>query len=210
MRKKNDLPFYALSKGYVLVPKHLLNYRFNQKVESFSYLEAFLMLVANVNFEDRDVTIKGETFVCHRGESFLSVASWAKMFNWTTGKTRWFFDKMEKENLVSSTRLNYKLKSIAVVDYDLWTGKPGTISNMRVKSQDRMMEFYDKYHEVTGLRRVDIGLVRAEWKKLTNEEKNVAIENIENYNESLKCRDFLKSANKYLKAKSFYDEGVNY
>jgi hypothetical protein len=112
MINKKNLPFNALNKGYVLVPKHLLNYRFNQKDESFSYLEAFLMLITNVNFEDRDVTIKGETFVCKRGESFLSVASWAKMFNWTTGKTRWFFDRMEKENLIRSTLLNYKLISI--------------------------------------------------------------------------------------------------
>jgi hypothetical protein len=209
MINKKNLPFNALNKGYVLVPKHLLNYRFNQKDESFSYLEAFLMLVTNVNFEDRDVTIKGETFVCKRGESFLSVASWAKMFHWTTGKTRWFFDRMEKENLIRSTLLNYKLKSIAVVDYDLWTGKPGPISNMRVKSEDQLREFYEKYHEITGLRKVDIGLVRREWKNLSKEDKEAAINNIENYRGSVKVEDFVKSASKYLKAKSFYDEGVN-
>ncbi|WP_321517322.1 hypothetical protein [uncultured Bacteroides sp.] len=209
MTKKNNLPFNALNKGYVLVPKHLLNYRFNQKDESFSYLEAFLMLITNVNFEDRDVTIKGETFVCKRGESVLSVASWAKMFNWTTGKTRWFFDRMEKENLISSTLLNYKMKSIAVIDYDLWTGKPSQITNMRVKNEDRLLEFYEKYHETTGLRKVDIGLVRREWKKLSKEEKEAAIKNIENYRDSVSCKEFVKSASSYLKAKSFYDQDVN-
>ena len=209
MTNKKNLPFNALNKGYVLVPKYLLNYRFNQKDESFSYLEAFLMLITNVNFEDRNVTIKGETFVCKRGESVLSVASWAKMFNWTTGKTRWFFDRMEKENLIRSTLLNYKLKSIAVIDYDLWTGKPGPISNMRVKNEDRLMEFYEKYHEITGLRKVDIGLVRREWKKLSKEEKEVAIKNIENYRDSVSCKEFVKSAGSYLNAKSFYDQDVN-
>jgi hypothetical protein len=209
MIKKNNLPFNALNKGYVLVPKHLLNYRFNQKDESFSYLEAFLMLITNVNFEDRDVTIKGETFVCKRGESVLSVASWAKMFNWTTGKTRWFFDRMEKENLIRSTLLNYKLKSIAVVDYDLWTGKPSQITNMTIKNEDQLLEFYEKYHEITGLRKVDIGLVRREWKKLSKEDKEAAIKNIENYRDSVKCKEFVKSATNYLKAKSFYDQDVN-
>jgi len=209
MKKDNYLPFNALNKGYILVPKHLLNYRFNQKDESFSYLEAFLMMVINVNFEDREVTIKRKTFVCERGESFLSVPSWAKLFNWSVSKTRWFFDRMEKENLVSYTFLSHNLKKILVVDYDLWTGKPGKITNMRVKNEDRLMEFYEIYHEITGLRKVDIGLVRREWKKLTVEEKEAAINNIESYCELVKCRDFVKSASNYLKAKSFYDEGVN-
>ena len=35
MKKDNYLPFNALKKGYILVPKHLLNYKFSQKDESF-------------------------------------------------------------------------------------------------------------------------------------------------------------------------------
>lgn len=210
MKKDNYLPFNALKKGYILVPKHLLNYRFSQKDESFSYLEAFLMMVASVNFEDKEITIKRKTFVCQRGESFLSIPSWAKLFNWSVSKTRWFFDRMEKENLINYIHLGHDLRKILVVDYDLWTGKPGKITNMREKKEDRLMEFYEKYHEITMLRKVDLGLVRAEWKKLTAKEKEAAINNIQNYRDSIVCTDFYKSASKYLKAKSFYDEGVNY
>ena len=209
MKKDKYLPFNALTKGYVLVPKSLLAYKFSRKDSSFSYLEAFLMVLTKVNYDDKEAKIKGETITCKRGESFLSFANWAKTLNWTIGKVRWFFRKMEEEKLVSITPLKYGLKSIRVIDFDLWTGKPSLISNMKVKNEDLFIQFWEKYHEITQLRKVDIGLARKEWNKLASKDKKAAINNIEDYCEIVGKRAFFKSAANYLRAKCFYDEGVD-
>lgn len=167
------------------------------------------MVLSHVNYEDKEVKVKGGTITCKRGESFLSFANWAKTLNWTIGKVRWFFRKMEEEKLVSITPLKYGLKSIRVIDFDLWTGKPSLISNMKVKNEDLFIQFWEKYHEITQLRKVDIGLARKEWNKLAPKDKKAAINNIEDYCEIVGKRAFFKSAANYLRAKCFYDEGVD-
>jgi len=92
---QNDhLPFEALTSGYVLIPKKLLTYNFNNRDTSMSYMEAFLTVLAIINFADIEVAINGDKLMCKRGQSLLSFPSRAKLFNWTVGKTHCFFRKM--------------------------------------------------------------------------------------------------------------------
>lgn len=207
--KNDNLPFAASSKGYVLIPKMLLIYHLNQRNTNISFLDAFLLVLTNVNFEDREVKINGKTVICHRGESLKSAASWARVFNWKIGKTRNFFKRLEEEKMISINPLNSNYNSIQVINYDLWTGKSSKIVNMKPKKGNLFTEFYDKYHEITGLRKVDRGLAQKEWYLLSEKEMKAAIDNIENYCIRTQNKEFFKSAYKYLRAKSFYDEGVD-
>ena len=215
------LPFGALTSGYVLIPKKLLTYNFNNRDTSLSYLEAFLTVLAKVNFADNEATISGHKIMCKRGESLLSYPSWAKLFNWTLGKTRCFFRKMVKEKLIAIIPVMYRVKLIKVTDYDALTGKRKTAKNMaaedvcapeiskaeKIAQKDqKFYQFWDAYHRTTGLEANDIGMAIILWKRLTKDEKELAINKIEPYCRRINNTQFYKTAVNYLKAKCFYNE----
>jgi len=216
-----NLPFEALTSGYVLIPKKLLTHNFNKRDTSLSYLEAFLTVLATVNFADREITINGVQLTCKRGESVLSYPSWANLFNWTQGKTRRFFSKMVRENLIAITPVKYGMKIVQVLDYDVLTGKRKTTKitageeagdkelSKAVKAARKDQKFYlfwNTYHQTTGLEANDVGLAILIWKRFTKEEKDLAITKIEPYCRRINNKQYYKTAVNYLKAKSFYNE----
>ncbi|WP_321517161.1 hypothetical protein [uncultured Bacteroides sp.] len=215
------LPFGALTSGYVLIPKKLLTYNFNKRDTSLSYLEAFLTVMATVNYADNEATIGGHKMMCKRGESLLSYPSWAKLFNWTTSKTRSFFKKMVKERLIAIIPVMYGVKLIQVIDYDGLTGKrkstkkkaaedvctPENYNAEKIARKDQKFYlFWDAYHRATGLEANDIGMAMIIWKRLTKDEKELAIIKIEPYCRRINNTLFYKTAVNYLKAKCFYNE----
>jgi len=204
--KNEQLPFQALTKGYVLLPKNLLMYSLNQKENNLTYFDAFLMVLTKVNYKDNTAVIRGCTVECKRGESLLSCNSWAQLFNWTTGKTRRFFSKMAKENLISSSPVKYGMKRIKVVDYDLWTGKTSHNADLKSRCEEQFKVFWNEYHEITQLPKMNIGDARKEWKKLSQKERDLAIGKIYSYCESVGIRTYFKNAGNYLKGQCFYNE----
>jgi len=202
------MPFEALSKGYVLIPKRLLTYSLNQKDKSLSYLEAFLMVITRVNYEDQEVNIKDSVILCKRGESFLSFANWAKLFNWTVGKTRCFFSKMVKENLISMHHIKYGMKCIKVIDYDIWTGKPEKNPNINNLKTEQFKVFWEEYHKITKLSKKDIGAAERAWARLPKKERDLAIEKIHNYCKSTDTTKYFQRADIYLINKCYFNEGL--
>jgi len=221
LMQNNNLPFEALTSGYVLIPKKLLTHNFNNRDTNMSYLEAFLTVLATVNFADREVAINGDKLMCKRGESLLSYPSWAKLFNWTVGKTRCFFRKMVRENLIAIIPVKYGVKIVQVINYDVLTGKGKTtkkkveeeagnpeISKAEIiaRKDQKFYLFWNKFHQATGLEANDIGLAILIWKRLTKEEKELAITKIEPYCRRINNKQFYKTAVNYLKAKCFFNE----
>lgn len=211
MTKKNEeLPFYALSQGYILLPKALLKDSFFMANNEFSYLEAFLMLLCKVNYKDDVVTIRGYKFECKRGETAISFLRWGTIFGWGRHKTRSYFTKIEKMNLiriVPTERDNICI--IKIVDYDLWTSKPREDWTQRKSKSEELFEvFWNQFHEVTQTPKRDIGSARREWKKLTVSEKNTAIKSIYPYYMGLEDTRFIKRACNYLRDKSFLNEEI--
>lgn len=70
-------------------------------------------------------------------------------------------------------------------------------------------KFWDKYHEVTGQKKTDLQASLKHWKKLTKTEKQLAIDNIKPYFNSLPVYSTgrpIKKARTYLGDKNFNDE----
>ena len=68
--------------------------------------------------------------------------------------------------------------------------------------------FWDKYHLITKRKKEDKEATITKWNKLTKKEKQKAIDNIQNYYNSLKDKEYSKKARTYLSAKNFNDEFV--
>lgn len=209
-KKHEELPFYALSQGYILLPKALLKDSFFMGNNEFSDLEAFLMLLCKVNYEDNVVTIRGYKFDCKRGETAISFLKWGSIFGWGRCKTRYFFAKLEKMNLIRIVPTKrYNIFIIQIVDYDLWTSKPREDWKQRKSKSEELFEvFWNQFHEVTQTPKRDIGSAKREWTKLTVSEKNTAIKSIYPYYMGLQDTRFTKRACNYLRDKSFLNEEI--
>ncbi|WP_321437466.1 hypothetical protein [uncultured Bacteroides sp.] len=204
------LPFDALTCGYILIPKKLLMTILNQREKDISYLEAFLIVLTKVNYMDTNICIRGRHLICNRGESYLSFTSWAELFKWKRGKTRRFFEKMEKDNMIRVIKTGLtNISCIQVVDYDLWTNKlTDEWTKRKSKNDDLFNQFWNEFHEVTQTPKRDIGAARRAWNKLSAKEKKLAIENVYSYYMGLNDTRFTKRAYSYLRDQSFLNEEI--
>ena len=69
--------------------------------------------------------------------------------------------------------------------------------------------FWNQYHDITSMPKTDKDPAFKHWKKLTDTERNLAIEKITDYYDSVENKKYVKKARTYLADKSFNDEHVN-
>ncbi|MGH6688148.1 hypothetical protein ACRFAY_16050 [Bacteroides hominis] len=92
------------------------------------------------------------------------------------------------------------------MDYELWTGHERAYQPGHSATDKSFRTFWEKYHEETRVEKVNIGRARREWKKLSEHERNIAIENINEYYEHLRDIRYCKQAAMYLSDKAFLNE----
>ena len=208
--KKNILPYDALTKGYILVPKALLIEALNQRESEFTYLEAFLMVLTKVNYKDSIANIRTCNVECKRGESLMSFVKWAGLFHWKRHKTRRFFTKIEQKKLVEIIPTNMSgITRVKVVNYDLWTSKPAeNWEHKKTYSEEMFEKFWDEFHETTMTRKREIGAARKEWTKLSEKERKMAVEQIYSYYMGVDDTRYIKRACNYLRDKSFLNDEI--
>ena len=206
----NTLPFNALKLGYILLPKAMLNEAFAMTNYEFSDFEALMMILTKVNYRDAVANIRGCKINCLRGDTIISFEKWGSIFHWKRHKTREFFTRMEKMNLLRIMPTEkHNCFIIRVVNYDLWASKPtGDWEEKRTKSEEMFEKFWDEYHEVTQTRKRSIGAARREWGKLQESERKMAIKNIYPYYMGLDDIRFIKLGSNYLRDKSFLNDEI--
>lgn len=75
------------------------------------------------------------------------------------------------------------------------------------KIKDGIFEkYWDEYHKITGKIKTDKEATEKYWKKLTDEEKQLAIDKIPDYVASISDSKYIKKARTYLADKNFNDE----
>ena len=207
---KNELPYDALTKGYILIPKSLLEDLLEKEATgSLTDIEARLTLLANVNYKDCEADLgNGTAEICPRGDSLQSLLSWAARFGWTKGKTRRFFLRLQKEGMITLLPHPHTTH-LRILDYDLWTGcRREARQRLQEKADEEFEEFWEAYHEKTHTRKVNRGKAEQEWRRLSEKEHKLATERIEDYYYSLRDINYCKQAATYLKDKSFLDEVI--
>ena len=192
-------------KGYILVPKALMESRLADRSKVCSEFEAFMLVLCHVNYRDATFDVYGTDELCKRGESFRSMQTWADMFGWSRAKTRRYFEKLEKINVIMLLA-HKRTTHIRVINYDLWTGVRKDAYKKDPNYEKEFQEFWDYYHETTQMRKVNIARAKKEWSMLTAEERKLAYKNVDNYYYYLTNTRYCKQADSYLKDKSFLDE----
>ena len=81
-----------------------------------------------------------------------------------------------------------------------------TTKQLNNKTTEDFNIFWDSFHEITGKRKTDKTPTFNYWKKLSEEERNLAMQNIKAYFDSVREKKYVKKARTYLADKNFNDE----
>ncbi|EXY87148.1 hypothetical protein M079_5029, partial [Bacteroides fragilis str. 3996 N(B) 6] len=58
-----------LKKGYILIPKSLIEDFLKAGLGTEGYLEAWIRVLALVNYSDTEICVQGNRMICRRGET---------------------------------------------------------------------------------------------------------------------------------------------
>jgi len=100
------------------------------------YAKAWVTILLTVNHEDKKAEIHGEFIMCGRGQSILSLQSWAKLFGrkWSVQKVRTFFDLLKKDEMITTEGLR-KTTRLTVCNYDTYQQEQQTKNTQRTRKQ---------------------------------------------------------------------------
>ena len=97
--------------GWIKIHREITDHWLYKEKRKFSRFEAWNDILLTVNYTEAQTIIKGKLYTVKKGESLLSLDSWAKRWNWDKSSVRRFLTLLQNEtmiNLVSdniSTRL---------------------------------------------------------------------------------------------------------
>lgn len=67
-----------LKKGYILIPKSMIEDFFKTGSQTEGYLEAWIQVLTRVNYSDTEVCVQGNRIVCRRGETVYTYKQWER------------------------------------------------------------------------------------------------------------------------------------
>lgn len=189
------------------------------KNRKFTEFEAWIDLLIEVNYTEKQVPIGNQTILCKRAESINSLNTWAQKWNWNKSKVSRFFKKLSKMNQIRIENVQ-KTTRITICNYDKYQGgrndnetimkrKPTPNNNNNNENNIYAHDFnifWNKYHDITGKLKTDKTPAKKIWDKLNNGEKEKAIANIQSFYDSVDNKRYCKKARTYLSDKNFKDE----
>ena len=194
--------------GYVMIPRDLLLRAFDEHPEAGGDMEAFLRILTYVNYAEAVVKRESKEVVCARGESVISYSQWAEILGWSFGRTRRCFMRLVANGYIEQVEGDCT-SHIRIPAYDVWTGKrkPGTAVDSTVEEAFGL--FWDEYHETTRMPLQNREGELREWKRLSQKDRKMALEHIDDYFFHLRDTKYCRQAMKYLTDKLFQDEYDN-
>jgi len=193
--------------GYIVLPKVALKAHLASKRRIPGDLEAILILLMHVNYSDTVYDIHHKEVCCHRGEAVYNFTQWARFFGWTRPRTVRFFTRMRKEGIIRLISEQQSILHICVVDYDIWTGQNRLAREQKqTLYEQEFLEFWEKYHNTLHVKRRNIGRAQSEWRKLSDEDRRLAIQHIEDFYYSVEDVRFIPQASTYLADKAFLND----
>lgn len=209
MEKTQKLPYDALTKGYILVPKQMVEQLMCHSNDPLSELEAWLVLLTTVNYKDLTCRMGEREYVCKRGESLHSTLYWSSRFRWPRSTTRYFFARLQRQNLIRLIP-HPCTTHLQIVDYELWVGcRTAARSRIAAQTDEAFEVFWKTYHRITQADKVNIARARREWAKLSPEERALATRHIEEYYYHLRNVKYCMQAAAYLSNKAFLNEYID-
>ena len=86
--------------GWIKIHRSIKDHWLYTEKRVFSKFEAWNDILLTVNYSDAQTLIKGKLYNVKRGQSILSLESWAKRWGWEKSSVRRFLKLLESESMV--------------------------------------------------------------------------------------------------------------
>lgn len=106
-------------EGWIKLHRSVLKHWLYTEYRPLTRREAWETILFTVNYEPSKMIIKGQLYDCNRGQSLLSLNSWAEKFVWSIKQVRTFFDLLEKDEMIKVEGLQYTTR-LTVCNYDIY------------------------------------------------------------------------------------------
>lgn len=103
--------------GWIKIHRSIKDHWLYTEKRVFSRFEAWNDILLTVNYSDAQTLIKGKLYNVKRGESILSLDSWAKRWGWEKSSVRRFLKLLENESMVALDSDNVTTR-LTVCNYD--------------------------------------------------------------------------------------------
>ena len=86
--------------GWIKLHRSIKDHWLYTENRVFSKFEAWNDILLSVNFSDAKQVIKGKIYNIKRGESTMSLETWAKRWNWDKSKVRRFLTLLQSDGMI--------------------------------------------------------------------------------------------------------------
>lgn len=111
--------------GWIKLHRSCLDHWLYTEYRPLTRREAWETILFTVNFEPSKSMIKGQLYSCDRGQSLLSLQSWADKFVWSIQQVRTFFKLLENDGMIRLEGLQYTTR-LTVCNYAIYQDQQQT------------------------------------------------------------------------------------
>lgn len=116
-----NLKNYNMS-GWLKLHRQIQENWIYKEKRKFSKLEAWIDIILTVNYSECKTLIKGKLIHVKRGESILSLDSWAIRWNWDKSSVRRFFYLLQQDGMIELKNETVTTR-LTVCKYDSYQGE---------------------------------------------------------------------------------------
>ena len=106
-----------MNKGWISLHRKIQDHWLWENKESYSNIQAWIDILLTVNHTDKKVLIKSTLFDVKRGDSIMSLDTWANRWNWNKSKVRRFLKVLEVDGMIQ-LKNETQTTRITVCKYD--------------------------------------------------------------------------------------------
>jgi hypothetical protein len=111
--------------GWIKIHRSITNHWLYSEKRVYSKLEAWYDMLIAVNYSDSKTLIKGKLYEVKRGQSIMSLDSWAKRWNWDKSKVRRFLNTLQSDNMIE-LKSDTITTQLTICNYESYQGERNT------------------------------------------------------------------------------------
>tara|TARA_R110000744_G_scaffold2520_1_gene10039 strand:+ start:179 stop:976 length:798 start_codon:yes stop_codon:yes gene_type:complete len=207
-------------QGYIKINRAILNHpALNKRDRTFCEVGAWLWLLLEASFAERDFSIGTQTIKLQRGELCHSVSYMAEAWGWTQSKTRHYLDKLVKFNSISFGKSQGKSadfpNTIKIVNYDDYqdgygksNGEPRGNKHNKIINKDII--YIDEFNTIWSSLKAKRGSKKVALQKYRNiknkVDANILIEKYNRIVDKASSPEFIPHFSTYLSQERWEDD----
>lgn len=197
--------------GWIKLHRDIQNHWIYKDKRKFSRFEAWTDILLTVNYAPAKTIIKGKLIEVKRGQSILSLDSWASHWSWDKSSVRRFLELLKKDGMIQlenetvTTRLtvcnydSYQLEENAKRTQTKRTRNADDTQTTPIEEEEERKEEKENIYRSFQHLSLSVSNFEKLEVKYTKEQIDSILDSIENYKSNTKYKDLYLTANQWLK-----------